>query len=85
MLYLAYTDAPDPPDLADLDGPWRGVQQLRPGLWLLDSGQPRSPVYHAVKDMLPTSAALLVTQCHEIPKFKGMDAGSLAWARRHIT
>lgn len=79
MLYLAYLDghALDP----RTRGPWRELQPLRPGLLLVDSDQTRSIVYHALKDQIPQDTPLLVAACAEVPKFKGMTAGALAWAR----
>jgi hypothetical protein len=91
VLYLAYTDGHDlPGDPGDRDGrgdhpdgPWRDMHRLRAGLLLIDSEQRRSVVYHAIKDLLPAQTPLLVAELGEIPKFKGMDAGALAWARAH--
>jgi hypothetical protein len=79
VLYLAYLDGHELPD--DADGPWRELRPLRPGLVFVDSDQTRSVVYHAIKDQLPSGTPLLVAELHEVPKFKGMAAGSLAWAR----
>jgi hypothetical protein len=83
VLYLAHTDGHDLLDTAGAapDGPWLGMCRLRAGLVLIDSDQRRSVVYHAVKDLLPADTPLLVAATPEIPKFKGMDAGALAWAR----
>ena len=82
MLYLAYLDGHDLGE--DLEGPWREVVTLRPGLMFVDSDQSRSVVYHALKYELPPGTALLVAACHEVPKFKGMAPGTLAWAREHV-
>lgn len=82
MLYLAYLDGHDLGE--DLEGPWREVITLRPGLMFVDSDQSRSVVYHALKSELPPGSPLLVAACHEVPKFKGMAAGALSWARAHI-
>jgi hypothetical protein len=79
VLYLAYLDGHDLP--ADVVGPWREVFVLKPGLVFVDSDQRRSVVYHALKDHLPAGSALLVTTEAEIPKFKGMNPGALAWVR----
>lgn len=79
MLYLAYLGGHD---LAtDADGPWHETIALQPGLLLVDSEQRRSAVYHALKDHLPAGTPLLVAALSEVPKFKGMAPGSLAWAR----
>ena len=85
MLYLAYTGDQDlRDDRGDHpEGPWREICRLRAGLVLIDSDQRRSVVYHAIKDLLPSGSALLVAAATEIPKFKGMDPGALAWARAH--
>jgi hypothetical protein len=79
ILYLAYLDGHDLP--ADAEGPWRELFPLRPGLTFVDSEQHRSAVYHALKDHLPTDTPLLVVELDDVPKFKGMTPGALAWAR----
>jgi len=79
VLYLAYLDGYELP--TDVDGPWRELVALRPGLLFVDSEQRRSVVYHAIKDHLPPDTPLLVAELTEVPKFKGMARGSLAWAR----
>lgn len=81
VLFLAYVGAELDPEV---EGPWDDVFVLRPGLLLVRSDLHRSAVYHGLKDALPTGAALLVAECDEIPKFKGMAPGALAWARRAI-
>jgi hypothetical protein len=82
VLYLAYLDGHDLGD--DLEGPWREVRSLRPGLLFVDSEQSRSVVYHALKHELPPDTPLLVATMSEVPKFKGMAPGSLAWARANV-
>lgn len=78
MLYLAHVGA----ELdSGTEGPWEALWPLGPGLLLVRSAEHRSAVYHGLKDVLPTGTALLVTELHEIPKFKGMAPGVLAWAR----
>jgi hypothetical protein len=79
VLYLAYVEH-DLPE--DLDGPWRETFRLRAGLRFIDSDQRRSVVYHALKDHLPPGTPLLVVAATEIPKFKGMEPGALAWVRQ---
>lgn len=79
MLYLAYLDGHVVP--AETDGPWHELYPLRPGLVFVHSDQHRSAVYHALKDHLPSGTALLVAELAEVPKFKGMAPGALAWAR----
>lgn len=81
MLYLAWLGDDLP---ADAPGPWRELYPLAPGLVFVDSDQPRSAVYHALKDALPAAGPLLVAELHEVPKFKGMAPGALAWARTHL-
>ncbi|WP_370326494.1 hypothetical protein [Euzebya sp.] len=83
MLFLAHVAGDHPDDVlaSDPDGPWREVFPLAPGLAFLDSDQSRSRVYHALKDHLPSGTPLLVAELHEVPKFKGMAPGALAWAR----
>lgn len=81
MLFLGYLDGHELP--AEVEGPWREITALRPGLVFVDSPASRSVVYHALKDHLPPDTPLLVAELHEVPKFKGMAAGSLRWAREH--
>lgn len=68
MLYLAHLDGHELPSA--VQGPWREVFPLRPGLVFVDSDQRRSAVYHALKGQLPPDTPLLVAELHEIPKFK---------------
>ncbi len=82
MIHLAHLDGYDLD--ADTEGPWRELVGLRPGLLFVESEQHRSVVYHALKDHLPAGAPLLVTTLTEIPKFKGMAPGALAWARARL-
>ena len=79
MLYLAYLDGHELPP--DAQGPWRELFPLQPGLVFVDSEQHRSAVYHALKDHLPIDTPLLVAELSEVPKFKGMAPGALAWTR----
>jgi hypothetical protein len=82
VIYLAYLDGHDiTPEVA---GPWQELLVLRPGLVLVESEQHRSAVYHALKDHLPGGSPLLVAELDEVPKFKGMAAGALAWARARL-
>jgi hypothetical protein len=79
VLYLGYLDGHElEPDVA---GPWREVFPLRPGLVFVDSPESRSRVYHGLKDALPKDTALLVARLDDVPKFKKMRPGALAWAR----
>ncbi|MTV26241.1 hypothetical protein FTX61_12590 [Nitriliruptoraceae bacterium ZYF776] len=79
MLFLAHLDGHELP--ADTPGPWVELYPLRPGLTFVESDQTRSVVYHALKAELPADTPLLVAELHEVPKFKGMAPGALAWAR----
>ncbi len=77
-VYLAYSaEGIDP--LAD--GPWEEIVPLDESLAFVASPHQRSAVYHALKDALPSGAALFVAELAEVPKFKGMESGTLAWAR----
>ena len=83
MLYLAFTDGTEVRD--DEPGPWEDLFSLRPGLTLIVSPHSRSRVYHGLKDLMPSDAALLVAPLADVPKFKNMAPGALAWARQHET
>lgn len=80
-VYLAYSDAAVD---EEAQGPWEEVVLLEPHLAFVRSDLHRSAVYHGLKDALPAGASLLVVELDEVPKFKGMASGTLAWARRHI-
>lgn len=82
MLFLGYLDGHELPE--SVEGPWREVVTLRPGLVFVDSPHSRSVVYHALKDHLPPGCPLLVAELHEVPKFKGMAAGTTRWAKEHL-
>ena len=82
MIHLAYLDGCELDDASE--GPWIELRVLRPGLVLVHSEQSRSRVYHALKDHLPAGTPLLVAELTRVPKFKGMDAGALAWARSRL-
>lgn len=76
-LYLVHVD----PELAPEAEALPGLRRLAPGLYLAESVQSRSQFYHALKRRL-RPARLLVAALADEPKFKGMDAGALAWLRR---
>jgi hypothetical protein len=80
-VYLAWTSEPP----ADLDGPWREAHWIAPGLLLLDSTEPLSAVYHALKWSLPDGAALIVSPVDRTPKSRGMASGTTAWLRRRTS
>jgi hypothetical protein len=82
MIYLAELGGTDL-DPA-IEGPWRELFPLRPGLMFVDSDLHRSAVYHALKDHLPPGSPLLVVELDAVPKFKGMAPGALAWARGRL-
>ncbi|RXZ66519.1 hypothetical protein [Pelagerythrobacter rhizovicinus] len=82
-LYLLWIDpAEEVPAALDLHG---DGHPLADGLWLVRSGLTRSRLYHRIKWQLPDGAPLLVAPLADTrdgwPKFKGMDAGALAWLR----
>ncbi|MBX7460612.1 hypothetical protein [Qipengyuania huizhouensis] len=56
---------------------------LAEGLWLVRSALTRSRLYHRIKWQLPEGTALLCApladEPDKWPKFKGMEAGALAW------
>ena len=58
--------------------------ELRPGLMLVDSALALSPLYHSIKWALPAGTALLVAPLDDVPKFKLMEAGALAWVKAHL-
>ena len=75
--YLAWTA--EPPE--DLDGPWTEARTVGPGLLLIESTEPLSPVYHALKWSLPDDAAIVVVPLHETPKLRGLAPGTTTWLR----
>ena len=79
--YLIHYDTDRPID------PLRGfeqVQRLRPGLALVDSDESQSRVYHEVKHGLPRDTPLVVARLDHQLKFKGCEAGALAWVRQRF-
>jgi hypothetical protein len=75
-LYLVHFDAES--ELAN--APPVDAVQLAPGLYLAESSQTRSQVYHAWKRRHDPKR-LLVAPLAGVPKFKGMAPGALAWIR----
>lgn len=75
-LYLVYLETDAPPDAATV----ADMTELRPGLYLVESAQTRSRLYHAIKRRL-TPTRLLVAPLAEAPKSKGMAAGVQRWLR----
>lgn len=57
---------------------------LHPGVHAVATSATRSRLYHGVKRTLPAGSALMVCALHEIPKFKGMAPGALAWFRARM-
>lgn len=82
MIHLVWTAAPVEGGLGE--GPWAETFPLADTLHLVDGEAGRSAVYHAVKHALPPGTALLVAPLDQLPKFKGLAPGALAWLRgRH--
>jgi hypothetical protein len=77
-VYLAWTSEPP----ADLDGPWREARPIAPGLFLLDSTETLSVVYHALKWSLPDGTSLIISPVPQTPKSRGMAPGTTSWLRR---
>lgn len=82
-LYLLWIDpAAEVPGALDLHGDGHPLAET---LWLVRSGLGRSRLYHRIKRQLPAGTALLVAPLADTregwPKFKGMEAGALAWLR----
>ena len=82
-LYLIWHEpgaAPSQP--LDLHGDGHPLAQ---GLWLVRSALTRSKLYHRIKWQLPEGTALLCAPLADEPegwpKFKGMEAGALAWLK----
>ncbi|MFC4787284.1 hypothetical protein ACT8ZV_22600 [Nocardioides sp. MAHUQ-72] len=80
-VYLAWTSAPVPDDLA---GPWEEVRRAAPGLLLVESGDTLSRVYHELKWSLPDEGPLLVAPLAARPKLKGLEPGTQTWLRDRI-
>ena len=75
-LYLVYLEAPplrDPSATADMI-------ELMPGLYLVETGQTRSQLYHSLKRRFDP-VRLLVAPMAQAPKFKGMAPGVQKWLR----
>jgi hypothetical protein len=80
-VYLAWTSAPVPDDLA---GPWEEICCAAPGLLLVSSTESLSRVYHELKWALPEGASLFVTPLAGRPKLKGLRPGTQAWLRDRL-
>lgn len=79
-LYLLYLPREvEPPAPLDLHG---DGCRLDDGLYLIRSALTQSKLYHRIKWQLPTDTPLAVATLDQPPKFKGMEAGALAWLRR---
>ncbi len=78
-LYMVWFDADgvDDTGLAEMADGFR----LQPGLFLVDSEDSRSRVYHDIKHWLGGDRALAVAPLARAPKFKGMAEGALNWVR----
>lgn len=79
MIYLVVTETMVG-DLLTVPGV-DDVHGMTDGVVLVAAGIERSPLYHRIKELAPTEAPLLVAELQEIPKFKGMEPGALAWLR----
>lgn len=82
LYLLAFDPAVGMPAKFDPQG---DAHPLADHLWLVRSELSRSKLYHKVKWQLDDGAALLVAPLagdkDGWPKFKGMEAGALAWLR----
>ncbi len=81
MIYLGWAASDPGEDLGE--GPWSAVFRVAPGLFLFDSDDTLSRVYHELKWSLPTGTAVLVAPLHEAPKFLGLERGARSWLRAH--
>lgn len=85
-MYAAWTSA----DLHELDvsrdlaGPWREVVIAAGGLAFVDSDDTLSHVYHALKWSLADGASLAVIPVADLPKAKGLAAGTNSWLRSRL-
>jgi hypothetical protein len=79
-VYLAWTSE----RIGDAPGPWEEWREIGPGLFLMESTESLSAVYHAVKWLLPGDAALLVSPVEIRPKSRGLRAGTTAWLRNRL-
>lgn len=84
-VFLAWTSHPPTDDEAvGLEGPWRELRPVAPGLLLLESDETLSKVYHALKWSLEDGAALIVSPVLERPKLKGLADGTTTWLRDRV-
>ncbi|MEP9364352.1 hypothetical protein ABLE68_15400 [Nocardioides sp. CN2-186] len=85
-VYAAWTSA----DLLELDvardlaGPWREVVVAAGGLAFVDSDHTLSQVYHALKWSLADGVSLAVIPVGDLPKAKGLAAGTNSWLRSRL-
>jgi hypothetical protein len=75
-LYLIYL-----PDVAVNPREIEGAVELTLGLYLIQTDQTWSQLYHAIKRRLDPER-LMVAPLSDLPKFKGMNAGATTAARR---
>jgi len=78
LYLLVVRDPEDVPEDLELHGDGR---RFSPGVYCTSSELTRSQLYHRIKWQLPDDAGLLVAPLRDGPKFKGQDAGALAWLR----
>lgn len=81
-IYLTYFESPSP-------GPSRLEQALEPAklrdhLWLVQTDQTRSQLYHRIKKQLDEDAGLLVVQIEHPPKIKHLNAGTTKWIQERF-
>lgn len=77
-VYVAWAGA-DLPD--DLPGPWVEVRPAADRVYLVESDESLSRVYHELKWALPHDTALLVVPVGRTPKLKGLAPGTTTWLR----
>ena len=81
-VYAAWTSADlHAVDLRGSVGPWREVRVAAGQLAFVDSDDTLSAVYHALKWELPDGVALTVAPVADLPKAKGLAAGTNSWLR----
>ena len=78
-VFLAYFDCAG----ADIEGAETAAPtcRLRDGLYLVQTDETRSKIYHRIKRHLAPDAGLLMAPLADAPKFKGMEPGALKWVR----
>jgi hypothetical protein len=80
-VFLAWIPADLP---TETPGPWREIRPAAPGLFLVDSDDTLSRVYHELKWSLPDRTALAVVPLAALPKAKGLLPGTQSWLRARV-